>query len=68
MPKALDELAFREFRIPMEILKQFKQEPRIIWRDHFPIGIPVPDPRVLERLKNLEGFEIVLVPTAIKSR
>lgn len=63
-----DAFAIREFRIPLNVLREFKQEPRIIWRDGFPIGIPVPDLRTLESLRNLKGFEVVLVPTDVKVR
>ncbi len=63
-----DEFAIREFRIPLAVLQEFKQEPRIIWRDGFPIGIPVPDLRALEALGNVKGFEVVLVPTQVTMR
>ncbi|MBK8985693.1 MAG: hypothetical protein IPM39_06370 [Chloroflexi bacterium] len=52
------------FTIPADLLKEFKNEVRIVIRHPWVIGIPAPDflfkdPSMLARL---EQFEVMLVP------
>lgn len=68
MPKSLEDMQIHELRIPMEILREFKEQPRIIWHDGFPIGIPVPDIRLLERIKDSKDFQIFIGPKVLTAR
>ncbi len=50
--------------LPVDVIKELQAEPRLIIKDHFLIGIPVP-PEVLknpEIMKRLQGYQLVLVP------
>jgi len=51
-------------RIPVELLREFDQEIRIVVRHPWVIGIPVPEallkPELLKKLRN--DFDVMLVP------
>jgi hypothetical protein len=55
-------------RIPVDLLKQFEEEVRIVIRHPWVIGIPVPEvllkPELLKTLK--EHMDIMLVPKEIE--
>lgn len=53
-------------RIPVDLLKEFKETPRFVIRWPWIIGIPVPDFLINQDLvKQIRevGFEVMLVPT-----
>ena len=51
-------------RIPVELLREFDQEIRIVVKHPWVIGIPVPEallkPELLKKLRN--DFDVMLVP------
>lgn len=54
-----------QVKIPVELLKEFKMEPRLVIRHPWLIGIPIPDIlRQHEIVKQFEkaGFEVMIVP------
>jgi hypothetical protein len=53
-----------DFEIPIDLLREFKIEPRIKWRYPWPLGIPVPyllDERIRKGLDK-HGLEVMIVP------
>lgn len=55
------------FTIPADLLKEFKQDVRVVIRHPWVIGIPAPDfllkdPEMMARLKH---FDVMLVPKEI---
>ena len=54
------------FRIPVDLLAEFKETPRFVIKWPWIIGIPVPDFLInQEFVKGIreQGFEVMLVPT-----
>ncbi len=54
-----------QFRVPTELLREFKAEPRIVIRHPWVIGIPAPELFLREEILNKihdSGFEVMLVP------
>jgi hypothetical protein len=54
-----------QFRVPIELLREFKAEPRIVIRHPWVIGIPAPELSLREDILNKihdSGFEVMLVP------
>jgi hypothetical protein len=54
------------FPIPMDLLNQFKETPRIVIRWPGIIGVPVPDlliDKELAKKIQTQGFEVMIVPT-----
>ncbi len=54
------------FPIPIDLLVEFKQTPRLVIKWPWIIGIPVPDflinQDIIKRVREM-GFEVMLVPT-----
>jgi len=54
------------FPIPVDLLVEFKQTPRLVIKWPWIIGIPVPDflinQDLVKRVRDM-GFEVMLVPT-----
>ncbi len=61
-----DELDFR-VDIPLDLLKLYKDKPRLVGKFPWVIGFPAPDAVIdkefLQKLK-ASGFQVVLVPSA----
>ena len=55
-------------KIPVELLKEFKRDVRVVIRWPWLIGIPIPEallkPEILQQFK--EEFDIMLVPKDMK--
>jgi hypothetical protein len=63
-PMPLEAVSRLDITIPVELLREFKAEPRIIIRYPWVIGIPVPElirKEFLDRVTNA-GYEVMLVP------
>jgi hypothetical protein len=62
----MDKLDFEvSFPIPMDLLAQFKETPRIVIRWPGIIGVPVPDlliDKELAKRIQAQGFEVMIVP------
>lgn len=60
----LDPINVREisFRIPLELVKEFGDETRIVIRHPWLIGIPIPERLRPEILKGIKDFEAIIVP------
>jgi len=60
-----------EFKVPIELLREFEIDPRIVVRHPWVIGIPVPDflikQELLERAHKLD-MEVLLVPHQMEER
>lgn len=58
-----------EFRVPTELLREFKDEPRIVIRHPWVVGIPAPEillnEDILKKI-NYSGFEVMLVPKQMR--
>ncbi len=63
----MDKLDFEvSFPIPMDLLAQFKETPRVVVRWPGLIGIPVPDlliDKELVKRIQAQGFEVMIIPT-----
>jgi hypothetical protein len=59
-----DPISVREisFRIPIELVKEFGEETRIVIRHPWLIGIPIPERLRPEILKGIKDFEAIIVP------
>jgi uncharacterized protein (DUF2344 family) len=54
-----------DFKIPVEFVREFELDPRIVIKHPWVIGIPAPElfvkPELLEKVRQA-GFEMMLVP------
>ena len=58
-----------QFRIPTDLLQEFRTEPRIVIRHPWVIGIPVPEILLREELFQKiydAGYEVMLVPREVR--
>jgi hypothetical protein len=50
------------FRIPEELIKEFGRDLRIVIRNPWVVGIPIPERLRPELLKGLKDFDVIITP------